>query len=58
MLRAPAQGSRRIWSDAFDKDVLVVVFGELEAEHVPAALDKCHLVVIVLEVVKAADAAL
>ena len=45
----PAQGSWRIWSDAFDEDVLVVVFGQLEAEHVPAALDESYLAVTVLQ---------
>jgi hypothetical protein len=48
-LGLPAQGCRGIWSDAFDEDVLVVVFGQLEAEHVPAALDESFLAVTVLQ---------
>lgn len=38
-LVAPAQSSGRAWSDALDEHVLVVILGQLQAEHVPATLD-------------------
>jgi hypothetical protein len=56
-LETPAKGCGRIWSDAFDEHVLVRVFGQLKAEHVPNALRKGDLAAV-LEDIKAANAAL
>ncbi len=58
MLESPAQGCRGIRSDAFDEDVLVGVFSQLKAEHIPAALHESNLAVTILEDVETTDTAL
>ena len=58
ILGLPAQGCRGIWSDAFDKDILVGVFSQLKAEHIPAALHESNLAVTILENVETTDTAL
>ena len=58
VLGLPAQGCRGIRSDAFDEDILVGVFSQLKAEHIPAALHESNLAVTILENVETTDTAL